>query len=224
MNNPLNLPWQTIAADVPAESIISAAQLNAMRQQQAATTSLEEKIQQAYAQLDVDIQQRTSQAEEQIAQMKAAAEVDIAQHKAAQCDQAVREAVRWLCDEQQLEQMIARELNQRWCTYTANALESLFQQSDQTALLLQRIEQEVNDVMFNERVTLSTAAAEYPALAEAWRDVDFITVKRDPQLVPGQAILDNGLVRIHLDLPGQQSEILSQLRAVVDEKKNHGEN
>ncbi|MGQ5524539.1 hypothetical protein ACUHMQ_14940 [Chitinimonas sp. PSY-7] len=127
------------------------------------------------------------------------------------CDKAVADTVEWICHEQVLEQRIARQLASRWRSLMAKVLGELLGKADQTELLLRRVEHKVQELLPDGRVSLHVAPSALVSTSTAFTDIPMVTVSPDEMLSPGQARLDNGLVRIHLDLPAQQQFLLEQL-------------
>ncbi|POA99796.1 protein EsaK [Chromobacterium sinusclupearum] len=211
MNNPLNLPVILLPGPMPAGTIVSAAELAARRDQAAALEALH-----AAAREDAEALRRQAQAELEQARREAEALREAARQDAAAIrhqarDEAVDEAVQWLCCEQEMEQLIARELAQRWRTLTARVLDEVLGQSDQNQLLLRRVERKVAELLPRGRVTLCVSPSALAAATRAWASAPEVKVMADPGLATGQARLDNGLVRVHLDEPAHQARVLQQL-------------
>ncbi|WCF12628.1 hypothetical protein N4G58_18490 [Edwardsiella piscicida] len=127
-------------------------------------------------------------------------------------EEAIAAAVQWLCHEQELEQHLADQLAQRWRQLTAQAIEELLGKQDQNALLIRRINQLVIHRFAQGRLTLSVPPSAMTHAQAAWADSPRIAVTADPTLQEGQARLDDGLLRIHLDSQAQQSRLLQLLR------------
>ncbi|MFM5540447.1 protein EsaK [Aeromonas veronii] len=127
-------------------------------------------------------------------------------------ESAAEEAVQWLCSEQEIERLIAAELCQRWRHITAHALEELLGDQDQNSLLLRRIEHKVAELLPKGSVKLYLSPDAMVEAIKTWGEVPEFTLHANETLSKGQAILDNGLVRIHLDNAIKQSDILRRFR------------
>lgn len=209
MNNPLNLVIGTLPGPCPRERLTQ--DLLAEREQ--TRQRLDEILAQGHeaaAALRAEGEVCLGQAREEAARLLDAARSEAKALAQAARASAAEEAVQWLCGEQEMEQLIAREVSQRWRHLTAQALEELLGQQDQNALLLRRIERRVTELLPGGRVTLLLPPAAMGAASASWGEVNEVTLQADPDLSEGQAILDNGLVRIHLDNPVQQASVLER--------------
>lgn len=126
-------------------------------------------------------------------------------------EEAIADAVQWLCQEQDLEQYLANQLAQRWRQLTAQVIEELLGKQEQNALLIRKVHQLVVS-RFAQGASPSASPPGSGACQAAWADNQRITLTADPSLREGQALLDNGLLRIHVDSQAQQSRLLQLLR------------
>ncbi|PRP69728.1 hypothetical protein BUE93_13615 [Chromobacterium amazonense] len=211
MNNPLNLAVATLPGPLPTGCVIRAAELETRRDLAGALERLHAAAREDAEALRLQAQAELEQARREAEALREAAWQDAAAIRRQARDEAVDEAVQWLCCEQEMEQLIARELAQRWRTLTARVLEELLGQSDQNQLLLRRVERKVAELLPRGRVTLCVAPSALAVAARAWASAPEVKVMADSGLASGQARLDNGLVRIHLDEPAHQARVLQQL-------------
>lgn len=209
--NPLQLPVRTLPGARPAGPHLPAATLrrhldgaDVVATAHAAATQLRLEAEAVLAQA-----QREAEAIHTQALHEAAEERTTLGQQAR--DQAVADSLQWLCEEQQLEQELARQLAQRWRSLTANVLEELLTKNDQTEMLLHRLQRKVAELLPQGRLALQVAPAELDATRRAFAAAAAVAVSADAALAAGQAVLDNGLVRIHLDLPAYQRWLLEQL-------------
>lgn len=211
MKNPLNLVAQHLPGPLPAGAIVPAAELS---RRQAYAAERETLLAAACAEADALRQQAADELEaarQQAAALRAAARGKASHLRHQAREQAIAGAVQWLCAEHEIEQWIARELAQRWRHLTAQVLDEVLGPADQNARVLQRVERKVAELLPRGRLSLAVAPA---ALAEAtrqWAATPAVSVVADPALAHGQACVDNGLVRIHLDTPAHQATLLEQL-------------
>lgn len=211
MNNPLNIVVQPLPGPLPVGAIVPAAEL---AQRQAHAGARETLLAAACAEADELRQQAAAElgaARQQAAQMLAAARDRARQLHAQAQEQAVAGAVQWLCAEQDLEQRIARELTHRWRHLTAQVLDEVLGAGEPNARVLQRVERKVAELLTRGRLTLAVAPSAMAEATRCWGATPQVSVEADPALAPGQARLDNGLVRIHLDAPAHQAALLEQL-------------
>ncbi|VVE55867.1 FliH/SctL family protein [Pandoraea sputorum] len=211
MNNPLGIVVHALPGPLPGGAIVPAAEL-ARRQEHA---SARETLL-AAARADADALRQAGAAE--LEQARQAAE---AMREQARCDavalgrqakeQAIAEAVQWLGAEQEIEQRLARELAQRWRRLTAQVLDEVLGQSDVNERVLRRVEQRVAELLPHGRLTLAVAPSALAQATQAWAATPALGIVVDAALAPGQARLENGRVRIHLDAPAHQAALLEQL-------------
>lgn len=209
MNNPLNLAIGTLPGPCPWERLTRDLLAEREQTRQRLAEILEHGHEEAAA-LRAEGEACLSQAREEAAHLLEAARIEAKELAQAAWASATEEAVQWLCGELEMEQLIARELSQRWRHLTAQALEELLGQQDQNALLLRRIERRVTELLPSGRVTLLLPPSSMAAATESWRDVTEVTLQAELTLNEGQAILDNGLVRIHLDNRVHQASVLER--------------
>lgn len=212
MNNPLRIPVAVLPGPLPAATVISAAELAARQDILAAM-----EAERAAARDDADALRRQAQAELEQARLDADALREAARREGERQavlarEEAVADAVRWLCCEQEMEGLIACQLALRWRGITAGVLEALLGNCDQSELLLRRVERQVVRLLPRGSVNLHVAPQALRAAEQAYADVPEVAVLADAALSVGQARLDNGLVRIHLDTPALQARVLEQLR------------
>ncbi|MCD4486060.1 hypothetical protein LQR31_16425 [Chromobacterium vaccinii] len=212
MNNPLQIPVAVLPGPLPTATVISAAELAARQDISAAM-----EAERAAARDDADALRRQAQAELEQARLDADALREAARLEGERLavlarEEAVADAVRWLCCEQEMEGLIARQLALRWRGITAGVLEALLGNCDQSELLLRRVERQVARLLPRGSVNLHVAPQALRAAEQAYADVPEVAVLADAALSVGQARLDNGLVRIHLDTPAHQARVLEQLR------------
>ncbi|WFO13411.1 hypothetical protein MAY82_03660 [Edwardsiella ictaluri] len=72
-------------------------------------------------------------------------------------EEAIADAVQWLCQEQDLEQYLANQLAQRWRQLTAQVIEELLGKQEQNALLIRKVHQLVVSRFAQGRLTLSVS-------------------------------------------------------------------
>lgn len=210
MNNPLNLSIDTLPGPLTRLEKLSIDSL-------AERETLRHTLEQILAQGRVEAARLKAEGECCLTQAKEEArciidEANIAAIRIAQETRtsAVDEAVQWLCAEQEMERKIAREVGQRWRHLTAQALGELLGQQDQNELLLRRIERRVTEQFPAGRLRLHLSPGAMTAAGEHWRNVASVELIAEPTFGEGCAILDNGLVRIHLDTTEQQARVLAQ--------------
>lgn len=208
-SNPLQLHCLHLPTAVPARPLIRAAELQAPQDAAAVLAAAQDAAEQLQARARAALTEAEAEAETIRAQARQAAAQERATLARQARDEAVAAAVQWLCDEQTLEQHIAQRMARRWRHVTANALEQLLGKTDQSELLLHRIERQVAQLLPQGSLTLEVAPEHLPEAQRAFGTA--ATVTADPALASGQATLDNGLLRIHLDLPAQQRWLLAQL-------------
>lgn len=198
--NPLGIPVLTLPGPLPPATVIAAADLDsrsdAAKLREQAVAELEQARQEADALREAVLRE----AEREIEQLKRQAR-----------DTAVANAVQWLCQEQEMEQLIASQLTMRWRGLTARVLDKLLGKSDQNEFLLRRVEREVEELLPHGRLTLCVEPAALMTATQAYTGTPEITVVADAELVPGQARLDNGLVHIYLDERAYRTRLLQQL-------------
>lgn len=211
MNNPLNILVRHLPGPLPAGAIVPAAELS---RRQAYAAERETLLASACAEADVLRQQARDElaaARQQAAALRAAARGKASHLRHEAREQALAGAVQWLCAEQDMEQYIARELTQRWRHITAHVLDEVLGSGDHNARVLQRVERKVAELLPRGRLTLSVAPAALAEATRCWAATPAVSVVADPALTHGQACIDNGLVRIHLDTPAHQASLLAQL-------------
>lgn len=211
MNNPLNLAVTCLPGPMPAGAIVPAAELARRQDHAAALDALR-----AAAQADADALRQQAASELEQARRDADALREAARQEAGAIrvqarEEAIADAVQWLCCEQDMEQLIARELAQRWRSLTARVLDQVLGQGDQNERVLRRVEHKVAELLPRGRLTLAVPPTALAVATQYWAATPQVSVVADPELVPGQARLDNGLVRIHLDTPAHQALLLQQL-------------
>ena len=220
MSNPLNLNITKLPGVLPRTPVISIFEL-AERQQCASACS---EILDAAKK---DAQALRTEAENVLekAHQEAGVVLSQARHEAQRLriqteQETIASAVQWLCAEQDIERKIASELNHRWRALTAQVLQELLGQSDQKELLLRRVERKVAELLPVGRVTLFVAPQVQDDASQLWSEISGVIVRADPSLSEGQALLDNGLVRIHLNTQEYQHQLLAQL-SETPERKQH---
>lgn len=208
-SNPLHIPVLTLPGPLPPGTVILATELVARsdieRLRELAVAELEQAQQDADALREAALR---------------AAEQEIEQLKQQARDTAITDAVQWVCGEQEIEQLIARQLAMRWRGLTARVLDKLLGKSDQNELLLRRVEREVAELLPHGRLTLYVEPTARMAATRAYVEIPEVTVVADTELASGQARLDNGLVRICLDERAYQTKLLQQLAGEA-ERVNH---
>ncbi|MBV8047534.1 MAG: hypothetical protein JO171_10285 [Paludibacterium sp.] len=137
----------------------------------------------------------------------------------AECDairqqahhEAVAAAVEWTVQEAELERALARSLMQRWRPLLARVLRALLGESDLAAVLQGRLERQVLELLPAGRVRLWVPASQRPSVTALFAHLPAVSVEADAALTEGQAILDNGLVKVWLDWPDYRDRLLRQL-------------
>ncbi|WP_175007351.1 hypothetical protein [Burkholderia lata] len=196
----MNIPVLTLPGLLPSGTVISAAEL-------AGRVDIERMRAQAAA----DLAQAREAADSLREAALHAAEEEVERLRQEARDTAVAEAVQWVHDECELEQRIAHQLAIRWRGLTASVLDRLLGTIDQNELLLRRVEQEVAELLPHGRLTLYMQPAALLAATRTYAERPEITLLGDEELGPGQARLDNGLVRISLDERAYRARLLRQL-------------
>ncbi|MBJ7263174.1 MAG: hypothetical protein JHC61_05295 [Burkholderiaceae bacterium] len=185
--NPLCIPVLILPGPMPPGTVISAAALD----ERSDIAALRERA--------------LHSAEQEIEQLR---------HQAR--DGAVAEAVQWLCREHEMERIIAGQLATRWRGLTASVLKKLLSNSDQNEPMLRRVECEVAQLLPQGRLTLYVEPAALDTATRAYAATPELAIVADAELGPGQARLDNGLVRISLDERAYRDGLLEQLSGEVE--------
>ena len=217
--NPLQLPFVTLPVQLAAQGWIAAETLAEPIAVNQALADARERL----LELDGQAQLVMAAAEEAAARLKAEAR-DAVQREFDELrqqvrDDAIADAVQWLCKEAELESAIAARMTHRWRKLTARVLEELLGKSDQTELFLHHVERKVSSMLAGGRVQLHVALGVEGVTSKTFAHLTDVQVLPDESLTRGQAVLDNGLVRIHLDFPAHQSWLLEQLQGGVMEKR-----
>ena len=211
MTNPLNISLLTLPGPLPEAPLIRAAEVKRRADHAAALDALHHAAQARADALQHEAEARLQQAQREAEALLATAQQEAQALRRQAYDKAINEAVQWLCCEQDMEQLIARELTRRWRTLTAQVLEELLGQYDQNELLLRRVERKVAELLPRGSLTLSVAPSALASATRTWAETPEVCIRADASLLAGEAWLDNGLVRIHLDTPAHQASLLAQL-------------
>ncbi|MFM0515626.1 hypothetical protein, partial [Paraburkholderia sp. RL17-373-BIF-A] len=163
------------------------------------------------AQAEAELKQAKQDATAMRAAALEAAEHDIAVLRQQAYDHAVADAVQWICREQHIEKSIAAQLTMRWRKVMAEILEGLLGKTENTELLLRRVEREVGERLPHGRLTLYVEPAAVAAATRNFLEVPAILVVADAELSNGQARLDNGLVCVYFDERRYQAKLLQEL-------------
>ncbi|EAA3660112.1 type III secretion protein [Salmonella enterica] len=210
MNNPLNLVIRTLPGPCPQERLTRDLQAEREQIHQRLAEILDQGREEASA-LRSEGEACLAQAKEEASRLIEAAKIEAKELVLKARVSAAEEAVQWLYDELEMEQRIANELSQRWRNLIAQSLDELLGQQDQNALLLRRIEKRVTELLPSGRVTLILPPTAMASAIDRWKDITEVTLQVDSTLSEAQAILDNGLVRIHLDNFAQQASLFELL-------------
>ena len=216
MSNPLQLPLQKLYGTFSGEIYMQAADLAALQDHTDSQVCIENILTEAIELLKQEAASTLEITERKVLQMQEEAQLSIQSQIEHSRIAAVNDAVKWMCDELQLEKEIAKELNRRWHTFTAQILKEVFEQADLDQLMLRRIENRVTELLASGRITLSVPSSLFNETKNQWANFTDVNVISDSTLNNGQAILDNGLVRIHLDVPSQLEHLIKQLQATAE--------
>nr|WP_241772414.1 type III secretion protein [Edwardsiella ictaluri] len=180
MNNPLHLPFTTLPGALPSQGYLTAHSLHEREEMQCAiAASLHQAEEQACA-IRAAADDLLAQARVQAQQIREQAQQEGERLARQKQEEAIADAVQWLCQEQDLEQYLANQLAQRWRQLTAQVIEELLGKQEQNALLIRKVHQLVVSRFAQGRLTLSVSP---PALAHAqaaWADNQRITLTADP--------------------------------------------
>ncbi|WHP81101.1 type III secretion protein [Edwardsiella anguillarum] len=212
MNNPLHLPFTTLPGALPGHGYLTAQRLQEREEAQCAIAASLRQAEDHAGAIRAAADDLLAQAKTQAQQVREQALREGERLTRQKQEEAIAAAVQWLCHEQDLEQHLADQLAQRWRQLTAQAIEELLGKQDQNALLIRRVNQLVIRRFAQGRLTLSVPPSAMAHAQAAWADSPRIAVTADPTLQEGQALLDDGLLRIHLDSQAQQSRLLQLLR------------
>ncbi|TDR76590.1 type III secretion protein [Paludibacterium purpuratum] len=136
-------------------------------------------------------------------------------------EDAVADAVAWMVSEAELEAEVARQLMQRWRPMLADVLAALLGQAEQNEQYLSQLARWVLERLPQGRFRLSVSVAQHAAVVAAFAHLAEVSVEADADLACGQAVLDNGLVRVRLDWPAHRDRLLRQLAGECEDAK-HG--
>lgn len=211
MINPLNFPVLVLPGSLPATSLLTREELEKRKALKANAEAAFSSIEEEAAAIRADAEALLQQTREEVQLILDNAREEANNLKCRAREEAVVEAVQWLCDEQMLERRIAQELQHRWRHLTAQCLKELLEEYDQNGMLLYRLEARIQDMLLDGRISLSLPPSALHQASILWKDCKEIELKTDVALQEGQACIDNGLIRIHLDLPAQQSLLFTQL-------------
>lgn len=131
-------------------------------------------------------------------------------------DQALQQnllqAMQWLVDVSHLEQAIVQRLEQRIREYIAPIFKAAINDQDQVALLVKRISTYLPELISRDSLNLQVHPEVHVQIQKQFVDEQRIQVINNAELASGQAILDNGLLQIKIDL-AQHSQQLYRLLA-----------
>lgn len=219
IKNPLQLNVQTLPGLMPAAGIMKYDEL-------AERERINENINVLLCQANADAARIRQEADNILCDahskaeklmIKTQEETESLQQKAK--EQAVSEAIVWLCDVNEIERSLIDELEGRWCCVLAEVLEALLGQQNQNELLLNEIQRKMKTHYFEGQLIVTLPPGVRDLSAKLWGENNSVTLREDPLLREGQATIENDLVKIRLDLPEQQNQILAALKADPHRKK-----
>lgn len=211
MTNPLMLRWESLPLPCPPQGVLRASELASMRSLARAIDMAQQQL--TALQMEVERLQHEAEVRQQRWQQQAVARIraECAALRQAARDTAVAETVQWMQAEMTLEQQVARQMMVRWRPILAAGLQELLGKQDQVSWLLQQLEQQIPSLLSRDRLSLSVSPDQADQIRDALADQPQIKVEADVGLQPGQAVLDNGLVRVTLDVPAQLAWLLQEL-------------
>ncbi len=222
MANPLMLHWESVPLPCPAQGVLRASELASVRSLVRAIDMAQQQLtdlQQAVEQLQHEAEVRQQRWQQQaVARVRA----ECAALRQEARDAAVAETVHWMQAEMALEQQVARQLLARWRPTLAAGLHALLGQQDQVNWLLQQLDQQMPALLAQGRLLLSVSPEQVDQIRCALAGEPLLRVAADVSLQPGQAVLDNGLVRVTLDVPAQLTWLLQQLAGCDEEGRHAG--
>lgn len=211
MNNPLNLDIRRLPGWLPAGDVIASAELDARLRLDDTLAGLQAETRALRDAARAELEQARRDGETLRAALRRQAEAECERLRQAARGEAVAEAVEWLCAEQALERRIADTVSARWRRLTAKALEELLGSIDQNELMLRRVERRVAEWMPKGALTLLVPPEGLERARQHYAALPSVRVRAAAELGPGQARLENELLRIHLDGPAHQAWLLRQL-------------
>lgn len=212
MNNPLHLVFSVIPVSILPSSVIPADYFEYFDTQ---TQQLRESIRQTKQAADVMI----TDAEIRSGEIVSEAKEQIKEMYIKGRQQAINDSVEWLCDVSEMEKYLADRLSERWQQATHDVLYELFGKSDRTTMLLTQILGRIKELTLQGYIVLSVSSADFEHISNAVskEGVEKIRINMSPELVPGKAYLDNGVVRIHFDITEYLAAVLGRLAGNCEE-------
>ncbi|MBT2869683.1 hypothetical protein JQK19_20850 [Chromobacterium violaceum] len=211
MNNPLNLDIRRLPGRLPAGDVIASAELDDRQRLDDTLAGLRAEAQSLRDAARAELEQARRDGEALRAALRSQGEEECERLRQAARGEAAAEAVEWLCAEQELERRVAEAVSARWRRLTAKALEELLGGIDQNELMLRRVEQRVAEWLPKGALTLLVPVDGLERARQHYVGLPSVRVRAAAELGPGQARLENELLRIHLDGPAHQAWLLRQL-------------
>ncbi len=136
-------------------------------------------------------------------------------------DAALKEALQWLIDEQQLEKVIIDNLEARVREIMASVVEEWFAEQDQVAQLAARLATIVRERAQQRPCKLrlpANASTEIEAQLKELVDLNEIECVADTTLNPEQAIIETEFLNVEFDLARHRSTVIDALRKMYLEE------
>lgn len=209
---PLPVSVLHVKGSKPQSSIIPAKELRRYVQDNATLQDLEQEI----TRLQQAAEEGLSNAYQHAAQIREQARIQGQQegeHWAEQArDQAINDSVVWLVDESNLEHTIANRLEEHIRCLAAQALAEFADGQDPAELLVRRLVRKVPEMLRDGQLQLRVHAWVLAKVQLAFQDQPRVKISADDALTPGQAVLENDLVTVMIDLDTHLSVLLERLK------------
>lgn len=128
--------------------------------------------------------------------------------------QAINETVTWLVEEDDLELTIANRLEEHIRSLASQALLEFAGKQDPAELLVRRLARKVPEtIREGQALQIKVHAWDLATVQAAFHDQTRIQVSADDKLTPGQAILENDLVTVRIDLDAHLNVLIQRLKA-----------
>lgn len=221
MKNPLNLKCKLLPGDIPSQSVFFSGSLQGRYSYVFAAESILVDARAKANKIINEAEKSILDARFEADKLIADASLEVASIKETAINNAVSESVVWLCDSINIEKKLSRKIISRWRDFTVNLLSELFSDVDVNKVMLEKLERKLEDLLGSGVVTLYVPEGIFVQASQQWCNIPELLIRADPNLIDGKAILDNGLVRIFIDLEEHFKNVLSQL-SISLEGKSHG--
>jgi len=210
VNIPAALNMVTLEQNGAAQTLIPAAEMARLQQAQDIIQSARQRAIAYLQTARIQRRQQRKRSQRRLAQQQRGWRRHYDRQFALAKEKGTQAALQWLVDQQQWERLVYQRLTHEIASQLSQRLREISQHLPWEKLLFEQLGPLYKELQTQPSLTLKVAPALYERLPTEVKALPLV-IEQQENLPPGDAVLENQLVRVELKLPGQLEQLCDAL-------------